>query len=165
MWVASCAWFRHPDDAPVADLADLWVTRLLGSEMSSTTCSNAHLRPSTCSDAHSLSRVGELYKNAEAVQKMARLIGVDAPLGKAVLCPLPGHEESEPSAAIDPKSFVFRDFHERGERSWHTLQEVYASLRYGEVRYFKPGSLEAGVWAAGLAFDAGLLDVSRPFAS
>ena len=33
-----CAWFRHPDDAPAADLADLWITRLLVSEMSSTTC-------------------------------------------------------------------------------------------------------------------------------
>ena len=48
------------------------------------------LRPSTCSDAHSLSQVAELYKNAEAVQEMARLIGMDAPLGKAMLCPLPG---------------------------------------------------------------------------
>jgi hypothetical protein len=90
---------------------------------------------------------------------MAPLIGMDAPLGRAVCCPLPGHEESSPSAAIDPKSFVFQDFHERGERSWHTLQEVYASLRYGEVRCFTPGSLESGVWAARLAFDAGLLDV------
>ena len=88
-----CVWFRHPDDAPVANLADLWVTRLLGSEMSITTCSAAHLRPSACSDAHSLSHVGDLYKSAEAVRKMAPLIGMDAPLGRAVLCPLPGHDE------------------------------------------------------------------------
>jgi hypothetical protein len=39
---------------------------------------------------------------------------------------------------------------------------VYASLRYDEVKYFMPGSYEAGVWAARLALDAGLLDLELP---
>jgi hypothetical protein len=100
-----------------------------------------------------------IFESAAAVQQMAPLIQLDALLGTSLPCPIPGYEGS---AKIEPETFLVRISPPQGERSWRTLQEVYASLRYGKVRCFRGGSYEAGVWAARLAVDAGLLEIQLP---
>jgi len=67
-----------------------------------------------------------------------RACGVEVErLGKAFLCPMPGHEEGSPSAALwqDPNRphlpIVLHDFHHRG-REWVPVPDVYASCKLGK---------------------------------
>jgi hypothetical protein len=100
-----------------------------------------------------------VFESVDAVQQLAPLIRMDAPIGTSTPCPVPGYTGS---AKIDPETLLVRISPSQGERPWRTLQEVYASLRYDAVRCFTPGSYESGVWAARLAIDAGLLDITLP---
>jgi hypothetical protein len=69
-------------------------------------------------------------------------------IGKAFTCPIPGHSERKPSAALyqEPgQAIVLNDFHEReaGRFSW-PLVDVYASVKVGKALQLKKG--ERAIW-------------------
>lgn len=74
--------------------------------------------------------------------------GVSRPkLGKAFRCPLPGHQERKPSAALyrQPDGVInLHDFHCRSGNEWYSLAEVYASVQSGRLVRLGPG--EKSVW-------------------
>ena len=80
--------------------------------------------------------------------------------GKAFLCPLPGHAEKKPSAALwkpDGGFYGLHDFHARGDGLWWPLCDVYAACVTGENR--KLGKGERKVWWVRALADIGAIDV------
>lgn len=114
----------------------------------------------TCSDAHT--ELTGLFRDEATVARMLPLLGIEAPVGRAFCCVLPGHEERHPSASVHPETFRYVDFHRRDGRAAYTLQEVYASRRYGTVQRYRAGSQAIALWAARLAYDAGVLAMDLP---
>ena len=98
-------------------------------------------------------------------QAAARLLGLPEETGRAFLCPLPGHEESSPSAewwTDDDGEIVLVDFHRRGcaepgcadAAPCYTLIEVYAAVRSHRTRKLRPP--EHATWARRLLVELGL---------
>ena len=91
----------------------------------------------------------KLNQDPETALKIMEVCGrkVDR-IGKAFTCPLPGHGEKKPSAALyqEPgRPIVLNDFHEkdRGRFSW-PLPDVYASCKVGKPLQLKKG--ERAIW-------------------
>jgi len=75
-----------------------------------------------------------------------RLCGVSGDIGpgKLFLCPLPGHKENNPSAALyqtESGEYIFMDFHKRGGQSSYILPEVFrACFAQADVAPLPPAS-------------------------
>lgn len=83
-------------------------------------------------------------------------------LGQPFLCPLPGHEERHPSAAIwrmPDGAIRFCDFHRRSGRKWFVLSEVYASFKIGKVVTLKKG--ERAAWFLRGLVETGFLELPK----
>lgn len=83
-------------------------------------------------------------------------------LGQAFRCPLPGHTDRHPSAALwrQPDGTIgFHDFHQASGPAWFSLAEMYASCRAGRVMKLRPG--EKAAWLIRGLAEAGLLKTPR----
>jgi hypothetical protein len=104
-------------------------------------------------------------RDPDAVEAMARALGIEAPLGRPFRCIL--HEERNASACLTeaPETgvWLYHDFHAsaRGGREWLTLAQVRAQL---SRRGPKLGGPEHATWKLVLLDEAGLLPV-RPVAA
>jgi hypothetical protein len=81
--------------------------------------------------------------------------------GKAFRCPLPGHDERRPSAALwKPEGgyYGLHDFHMRGAEEWYTLADCYAAHTTGTTR--KLGKGEGAVWWLRALEDIGAITVA-----
>lgn len=81
------------------------------------------------------------------------------PLGKAFRCPLPGHHDRKPSAALwrqDGKPVALHDFHVASGTVWWPLPDVFAALTTGETRTLKAAERETW-WLRGL-YEAGFIE-------
>jgi hypothetical protein len=100
-----------------------------------------------------------LAADVGAVIAASRALGIQAPLGTAFRCVLPGHVERRPSASLylDPRTGIWKyhDFHRRSGREWLTLAEVRASQAYGRV--VSLAAPEAAQWYSRLFHEAGWL--------
>lgn len=71
--------------------------------------------------------------------------------GESFLCPLPGHDENNPSASLWKKEgedgfFSLHDFHQVEGRKWIPLPDVYASCETGKQQNFSDTSGTRHVW-------------------
>lgn len=97
----------------------------------------------------SFEQLEKLNQEPEIALRIMELCGrkVDK-LKKAFTCPLPGHGERKPSAALyqEPgRPIVLNDFHEKeeGRRMW-PLVDVFASVKIGKTQRLPKG--ERAVW-------------------
>jgi hypothetical protein len=101
----------------------------------------------TCSQ--SFEQLEQLNQDPATAFKIMALCGREVDrIGKAFTCPLPGHSERKPSAALyqEPgRPIILNDFHEReaGRFSW-PLVDVYASVKVGRPLQLKKG--ERAIW-------------------
>jgi len=97
----------------------------------------------------SFQQLEQLNQEPETAFKVMALCGRDVSnVGKAFTCPIPGHSERKPSAALyqEPgRPIVLNDFHEReaGRFSW-PLVDVYASVKVGKALKLQKG--ERAIW-------------------
>ena len=116
-----------------------------------------------CSPAPEPGDHRRLAADARAVVAAARVLRIDARLGTAFRCVLPGHTERLPSASLylDPWTGIWKyhDFHRRSGPEWLTLAEVRASLAYGRV--VSLAAPEAARWYSRLFHEAGWLIPER----
>jgi len=102
-----------------------------------------------------------LNEDPETAFKIMRLCGREVNrLGKAFCCPIPGHSEKKPSAALyqeEGKAIVLNDFHERdrGRFSW-PLVDVYASVIVGKPLELRKG--ERAIWWLRALHDIGAVN-------
>lgn len=105
----------------------------------------------------------ELAASEEVAIAILRAVGAKPKAaGSAFKCPLPGHEERHPSAAIWHKPgrpFVLHDFHARSEGSWWTLADVFAAIKTGRAVRLSKG-LQAVWWLRALE-EVGRIDAPR----
>lgn len=78
----------------------------------------------------------QLQFEEEVAIKVMRQCGVEVSMiGETFLCPLPGHEEKHPSAALwrnESGIIMFHDFHARDGQEWYSLPYVYALCKTGK---------------------------------
>lgn len=110
----------------------------------------------------------------EVALKVLELCGVsNAALDKKFLCPLPGHEEKDPSASLWHKPgqlIMLHDFHNKGpapvtSRSgdlWWPLPDVYAAVTSGKAEPLTSG--ERAVWWIRALHEAGYINPSTQIA-
>jgi putative DNA primase/helicase len=111
--------------------------------------------------------LGAWARQEQAVQRVLALWGVEAPLGEAFNCVLPGHGENSPSASVlrSRRTGVwnYRDWHNRSGKEWWSLAEVHASRCARQV--VKLGGKDHGPsesrWWLRLWHDTGLLAPER----
>lgn len=100
------------------------------------------------------------FCDPEKVQAMMRHLGIEADIGQSFCCILPGHAESNPSAAIMDyrgEYYDYVDFHQKDGQKFYTLPEVFASQHYGKaVKLNKP---EMAVWGIRLLVEAGIIEL------
>lgn len=111
----------------------------------------------------------ELAKDEAAAFKILRAAGCKIvnqfenpvnELGKPFLCPLPGHQEHNPSAALWQTSgelIMLHDFHHRPESGWWTLPDVCAAVWSGSIERLSKG--ERAAWWIRSAADAGFVQL------
>ena len=103
----------------------------------------------TCSP--SFDQLWRLNQDPATAFKIMALCGREVDrIGKAFTCPIPGHSERKPSAALwqgdsEGDAVVFHDFHEReaGRFTW-PLVDVYASVKVGKALKLQKG--ERAIW-------------------
>jgi len=100
----------------------------------------------------------ELQKKDDVAIAVLQRFGVSVKqVGKTFMCPLPGHEEKNPSAALyrmDNGIIALKDFH-RDAGCW-LLPDVYAACITGKVEKLKGG--EMLVWWFRCLADLGYID-------
>lgn len=103
-----------------------------------------------------------LNQSPEVAIRVMALCGVVVPgMGKAFCCPIPGHADRSPSAALyqEPdKSIILHDFHaaEDGRRFW-PLVDVYASCKSGKSLELAAG--ERTVWWTRALYELGYIEL------
>jgi len=166
--------FALPGDDPAAHLVEApgWLTALSFTRASKTilSCSStseAILSRSSASVGAAEGEAGEwpfkqLAREEEVAFRILRLCGVEVEaLGKPFRCPLPGHDEQRPSAALwrprdDPEGIIgFHDFHLRDDAEWIPLPDVFAAVTTGEFRRLRGG--ERAVWWLRALVEAGFI--------
>lgn len=115
-------------------------------------------------DTRANSAVSALLRDPDALARALPLLSIPptALSGKSFRCVLPGHQEKSPSASLNPQTLAYTDWHSRDGRDTYSWGEIYASQAAGVIREFPSGSALMGIWAARLAFDAGLLPLDPP---
>jgi hypothetical protein len=131
----------------------------LNSQNSKSIKSKDGVRNNTVTCPISFEQLEQLNQEPETAFKIMALCGREVNrIGKAFTCPLPGHSERNPSAALyhEPgRPIILNDFHERktkdeetgevkeGRFSW-PLVDVYASCKIGKALQLKKG--ERAIW-------------------
>lgn len=99
------------------------------------------------------------FVSEEAAVRILKACGVLNPrVGKAFRCPLPGHDDRRPSAALwrqEDGSFGLHDFHQCDGHAWYSLPEVFASVHSGKTVKLGPG--EQAAWMLRAVVEVGLL--------
>jgi hypothetical protein len=98
----------------------------------------------------------------EVAWRCAHFLGLSKSLddiGHTFHCPLPGHEECNPSATLcrgrdDP--LIFHDWHERSGRKYYLLPEVFYAIITGKVPQKLP-RVSLATWRIRLLLAAGVL--------
>lgn len=75
------------------------------------------------------------YDENVAVRIMRQCDAVVSAIGETFLCPLPGHEERHPSAALwynEDGEIILHDWHARDGLDWYSLANVYALCATGK---------------------------------
>ena len=103
----------------------------------------------TCSQ--SFEQLWRLNREPEVAFRIMALCGREVDrIGKAFPCPIPGHSEKKPSAALwqgddEGDAVVLHDFHEReADRRFWPLVDVYDSVKVGKAQQLKKG--ERAIW-------------------
>lgn len=112
--------------------------------------------------------ITRLSKRFDVAVNVMRLCGVHGPIesGKPFLCPLPGHEENNPSAMIKPGErgdIVFYDWHRRGPDLCYPLPDIYKACFVGAAveRLSKASRL---TWWYRALFEAGIIKPAKRIA-
>lgn len=109
--------------------------------------------------------LAEIAASEDVTRLQAGCLGVlrDFIIDKGVLCPLPGHEERRPSAALHRDSkgeIVLHCFHLTGKPvEFLTLPEVYAARVTGKIR--KLNERDTILWRVRLLIDSGVVEPPR----
>lgn len=107
----------------------------------------------------------ELMRDEDTVLRIMSQLGVDvSAIGPSFCCPLPGHEETNPSASLwrdEDGLIVFHDWHKRDGIEWYAIPHVYACCTTGKSRRtFKPDFVEP--WWARALYESGCMDKELP---
>lgn len=80
--------------------------------------------------------------------------------GPSFKCILPGHAEAKPSASLwrspETGAVLYRDWHRQDGDEWYSLTQVYAFLKYGQVK--KLSGPELATWQIRLLVELGKLE-------
>lgn len=172
-------WCIAPDLTQPIPTAPEWVLDLIrgkdqgqvSSDLSTPVASNTITRYTTPKPkpGPEFHRLISLSHDSETCLRVLReLCHADAEaMERTFLCPLPGHDEKHPSAAlyqVPGKPVYFHDFHARDlQYEWLSLPEVFAAVRRGRLSKF--GDAEQIVWWLRMLVELGvaeLPDLSLP---
>ena len=162
------AWHRGLDELDLADFGQVVLPERAPKSTRSRTNSNGKkkIRPTKAvllGQCPTRDQAGEGWlrsfdRDTDAVEVMARALGIESPLGKPFRCIL--HEERNASACLvevaESGEWLYHDFHgpARGGLEWMSLAQVRAQLSHRGPRL---GPAEHATWKLVLLDEAGLV--------